>query len=487
MIESEQKSATPTEPNEEVLEAQARVCTGPHQSRPLGVKPSDPQPDRILEIIVASLRGHHDTEPSASRAQIGAFLCAMTLRRAYPEATNWSNAERTAFDRHTPALLESDPSVRFLLQPTETGSFSHATDQTLARYLVLILAGNHLSYADTRTVLRAVTSEDGDPALKAAVLIGQRMNHEDMDEFRAYLDSVIPPEEVQTVSADSLTTIGEPYNGSTRYFKPTCFVAAVRAALGRPTLLHGVDIAPPKRGVTESQILAALGAGTRLSVDTAGELIERTDIGFAYLSQADFAPHVYGMLSLRAHIGKRPTWAASEKAQQILKSTGRNDMVVGYFHSGYEQKQLASMRERGLDAGCVIKGEEGTSQFGLRSGAASEGSRKTLNYVEGFRAESEFAYDINPAKHGFVYDQSPRPPHISAEAFAKAGYDALGGSEGHLLDRILFNTGMIDWLLGYEPDPTSAIQRARNTIIDGTARAHLDRYVEASQQSTRAA
>ena len=25
-------------PNEEVLEAQARVCTGPHQSRPLGKK-----------------------------------------------------------------------------------------------------------------------------------------------------------------------------------------------------------------------------------------------------------------------------------------------------------------------------------------------------------------------------------------------------------------------------------------------------------------
>ena len=28
-------------PNEEMLAAQVRVCTGPHQSRPLGLKPGD--------------------------------------------------------------------------------------------------------------------------------------------------------------------------------------------------------------------------------------------------------------------------------------------------------------------------------------------------------------------------------------------------------------------------------------------------------------
>ena len=44
-------------PNEEVLEAQARVCTGPHQSRPLGKKEGDPDPKRILGLIFASLKG----------------------------------------------------------------------------------------------------------------------------------------------------------------------------------------------------------------------------------------------------------------------------------------------------------------------------------------------------------------------------------------------------------------------------------------------
>ena len=43
------KTDTSLHPNEEVLEAQARVCTGPHQSRPLGIKPSDPKPNKILK------------------------------------------------------------------------------------------------------------------------------------------------------------------------------------------------------------------------------------------------------------------------------------------------------------------------------------------------------------------------------------------------------------------------------------------------------
>ena len=45
-------------PNADVLEAQARVCTGPHQTRPLGMKETDSiRPETILEIILKSAKG----------------------------------------------------------------------------------------------------------------------------------------------------------------------------------------------------------------------------------------------------------------------------------------------------------------------------------------------------------------------------------------------------------------------------------------------
>ena len=93
-------------PNEEVLEAQTRVCTGPHQSRPLGKKEGDPDPKRILELILASLKGDLPRAEQVSPAQMGAFFAAMSIRRTFGAQTGWSTAEVEAFDRYGDALSE---------------------------------------------------------------------------------------------------------------------------------------------------------------------------------------------------------------------------------------------------------------------------------------------------------------------------------------------------------------------------------------------
>ena len=85
-------------PNEEVLEAQARVCTGPHQTRPLGKRPGDPDPGRVLELIVQSERGKLGREAKVSRAQMGAFFAAMTIRKGFGKETAWSEAEMGAME-----------------------------------------------------------------------------------------------------------------------------------------------------------------------------------------------------------------------------------------------------------------------------------------------------------------------------------------------------------------------------------------------------
>ena len=44
----------------------------------------------------------------------------------------------------------------------------------------------------------------------------------------------------------SLTHYGEPYDGNTRFFRRTLFIAAVRSCYGESCLLHGVDWMAPK-------------------------------------------------------------------------------------------------------------------------------------------------------------------------------------------------------------------------------------------------
>ena len=158
------------------------------------------------------------------------------------------------------------------------------------RLYVLILQGGHLSYEEVCGALGAMLAGEVRPSLMAAFLIGQRMNIENEEEVRAHLDAVLPPEQVSALQVEALTHFGQPFDGAARFFRPTLFVAAVRAALGRATVLHGVAEMPPKRGVTEEGVLAALGARVDLPLATAARCIEDPAVGFAYVSQREYAP-----------------------------------------------------------------------------------------------------------------------------------------------------------------------------------------------------
>ena len=465
-----------TDPNPLVLEAQARVCTGPTQSRPLGNKPDDPQPEPVLEAILDTLQGTRDHP--VSHVQMGALFAAMRLRRAYPPKTNWSEAEVNAFKHYDKPLREHlPPDLQYILGYHDTCTAQSETEKIVVTALDQILQGQHLTYEHTRQMCEAILTNQVRDTLKGAALIGQRMNHESYDEVRGYLHSAFSPSQVQTVLVQNLTHFGQPYNGSTRYFKPTLFVAAVRAALGRPTVLHGVDAMPPKWGVTDEQILNALNARTNFSLDEAKERLENPNIGFAYISQREYAPAAYSACNLRAHIGKRPPWSATEKAQQIFACAGTNHIVIGYYHSGYEKPLLQIAKETGFTSAVAIKGEEGTSHFSLRLGKPTDETRNAINFAQGFRHDDTFAYDIDPLKYGFNYDQNPRPETVTSQSFADQGIAALSGQKGPVYDRILLNTALADHLLGLANDPHESLRETKEAIDNGLALKHLQAYI----------
>ena len=473
-------------PNADVEEALARVCTGPHQTRPLGAKPDDPiRPSVILETILRSVKGELPEDQAVSEAQMGAFFAAMTIRKGFPKKTQWSEAEIAAFNKCRPDLERlMPPAVRFIMQPELGYTDANPDEAIVVDALEKILRGGHLSYDETRQMGGVILNGKVNGALKGAALIGQRMNLESYDEVRGYLDATFSPEGVRDVSVESLTHFGQPFDGATRYFRPTLFVAAVRAALGEPTVLHGVDDMPPKSGITEEKVLHVLGARTNLSLDQAASLIEDPAVGFAYVSQREYSPGAYNVRELRVHIKKRPPWAATEKAQQLFTASGANYMVIGYYHVGYETPLLQLIWERGFHAGLVVKGEEGTSHYALRLGSPSTEERQAINYSQGFRRvdgrREDFSLDIDPAEFGFNYEKNPRIETITPEAFASAGMEALSGGEGQIYDRLVLNTAMTDYLLGICSDPHEAIERTKEAIDSGRALAHLKAYIAKS-------
>ncbi|KAG0498390.1 hypothetical protein HPP92_003081 [Vanilla planifolia] len=496
-------------PNQVVLEAQARVCTGPELTRPL----NEEQALKVLDTILKSARGELKDE-EVSKAQLGAFFAAMTIRaNAFPEATQWSEGEWHAMKLFWPQLVQALPAdIIFLADPEGTimglGNSPHYAGEGIVEMRLVgalreVLAGGHLGYEEVQGILKDILPlEDDKPqtvkeSLLAAFLIGQRMNRETDRELKAYClafdDELGPP---PVADLKSLTHYGEPYDGNTRFFKSTLFVAAVRACYGESSLLHGVEWMPPKGGITEGQMLKFMGANVNLPLMLAKNLLEDEDVGFAYVNQKEAHPSLNSLIGLREHIKKRPPQATSEKVQQFLRARGKEAMVAGFYHEGYEDSLLMLMRRRRVHAGLVVKGEEGSLSMTTKPRSVSSSKGLPVNYCSGFRllrtsnesstdgfSRQNFSIEVNAQHYGFEPTETPRTDR-SVKKNVELGLAALRGEKGPAYDRIVLNAGMVDHLLGCDgaEEVQTALQRAREAIDSGRALKRLMSYIKFSQK-----
>ena len=170
-----------------------------------------------------------------------------------------------------------------------------------------------------------------------------------------------------------------------------------------------------------------------------------------------------------------------------MQSTGSNHLVIGYYHSGYEELFLKLIEERDLDSGLVTKGLEGCSSFSLRTSRTSDPDHTAVNSTMGTKKEHgkfvRFSADANPVEFGFNYEKHPRPETVSAEAFAATGLGALSGGKGETFDHLIFNVGIKDHLLGFCSDLSESVALAAEVIESGQALSHLNAYLERSKNS----
>lgn len=161
----------------------------------------------IYYVCVLSAKGELKDEEEVSKAQLGAFFAAMTIRaNSFPEATQWSEGERRAMNTFWPLLVRALPSdVIFIADPEGStmgvGSSigpqfvgNDYSEMRLVGALREVLAGGHLGYEEVQGVLRDVLplklehkkSAEVSESLLSAFLIGQRMNRETDRELKAY-------------------------------------------------------------------------------------------------------------------------------------------------------------------------------------------------------------------------------------------------------------------------------------------------------------
>lgn len=73
----------------------------------------------LFSFLASVARGELKDEEEVSKAQLGAFFAAMTIRaNAFPEATQWSDGEKRAMSNFWPLLVRALPAdVSFIADP----------------------------------------------------------------------------------------------------------------------------------------------------------------------------------------------------------------------------------------------------------------------------------------------------------------------------------------------------------------------------------
>ncbi len=363
---------------------------------------------------------------------------------------------------------------------------SLSPDDRMASYVKRIATGpemsKNLSREEARDGMLLVLRRAVDPVRAGVFLVALRMKRETDDENLGVLAALRETTHAATADVDDLLDLGDPYDGFARHLPASPFLPAVLAACGVPTVSHGCQTLGPKYGVTHHQILQAAGLRVDRTPDEAAARIANPDIGWAYVDQAQFHPELYALTELRRLIIKRPCISTWEKLCGPLRARGRNHLIIGYVHPGYERPITLAGRDTGYATTLVVRGMEGGVIPSLNA---------QTRVVSNQSGKPDEEWKLNPKEAGIestvrsvpIPAQSDRVPEddIShdhdlsrlAVPTVEAGVAALRGKAGPMRDSLVLAAAMILRQVGRADALQSGADVARNALDSGNASRRL--------------
>ena len=342
----------------------------------------------------------------------------------------------------------------------------------------------NIATEEARAGMAAILRGEIDPVQSAIFLIALRMKRETDEENIGILDGIIDASNRVTADVDEVLDMSDPYNGYNRTLPAAPFMPAVMAALGVPSVSHGVETMSPKFGITHHRVLKAAGIPVDLSVEQAAARLADSNIGWAYVDQKAYCPALHALTPLRTNIVKRQAITTVEVLVRPIAGKLKTHYMSGYVHSPYTRVYAMLARHAGFDSCLMVRGVEGGITPSLRQ------TGKMFYYHDRGPEQSQ---EFNPEDIGIKQDvratplPEDLPPHASAddvgaafdaEAAAKraadAGIAALGGEKGSTYDALVYTGAIALWHLKKCDNLNDAANRVREVLDNGEALKHFN-------------
>ena len=320
-------------------------------------------------------------------------------------------------------------------------------------------------------LMRMIMSGEMSPSMTAAILTGLRVKKETIGEIsaaaqvmREFSSKVQVPDmphfvDIVGTGGDGLHT----FNISTA----SMFVAA---AAGARVAKHGNRGVSSKSGAAD--VLESLGARIDLNAEQVAACLQATGIGFMFAP--NHHPAMKNVAPVRRELGVRTIFNI---LGPLTNPANAPNTLMGVFHPDLVGIQLRVMQRLGADHVLVVHGRDGMDEISL--GAST--------LVGELRNGEIREYEIHPEDFGLAMVSSRGLVVSDADASRTMLLEALDNVPGTARQIVIMNAGAALYAANVVPSIEQGIERARDTIASGAARARLDDFVRTTQRLAAAA
>ena len=331
--------------------------------------------------------------------------------------------------------------------------------------LLRCIENREIFHDEMLALFRQIMGGEMSPVMIAALTMGLRVKKETIGEIAAAAQVMREfAAKVEVANADNLVDIVGTGGDGAHTFNISTASMFVAAAAGARVAKHGGRSVSSASGSADA--LEALGVNINLKPAQVAQSIAETGIGFM------FAPNHHAAMKhaapVRKELGVRTIFNI---LGPLTNPAGAPNIMMGVFHPDLVGIQARVLQQLGAKHAVVVWARDNMDEVSL--GAAT----MVGELVEGEIRE----YEIHPEDFGLQMSSSRNLKVANAaESIAKIR-EALDNQPGPARDIVLLNTGTALYAAGVASSIIDGVNRAREAVASGAARAKLEQFAKLTQ------
>ncbi|MGN0316586.1 MAG: anthranilate phosphoribosyltransferase [Lachnospira sp.] len=322
----------------------------------------------------------------------------------------------------------------------------------------------NLSEEEMKLVMEEIMTGEATDAQKASFLTALSMKGETIEEITAAAKVLRSHCERFLNEMDVLEIVGTGGDGSNSINIST-IASIITSAAGIPVAKHGNRAASSKCGTADC--LEALGVKIDAAPARMAQILKDDNICFLFAQKYHPAMRFVG--SVRKEIGIRTLFNC---LGPLANPAGASMQLFGVYEKELVEPLAHVLRNLGVKRAMTVYGMDCIDEISLSA----------PTYICEFKGDEFKTYEITPEQFGFERCDKSALEGGTPQENAQIVRDILDGATGPKTDVVLLNAGAAIYLASDGITMEQGIEKARQIISSGKAKAQLEKFIAATNE-----